>query len=142
MSTNKERTGRIIIKVEKNHKGRFLKQFDIIFADFGTGQGHEKQGKRPCIVLSNNIMNRSSSNIVVAPLTKYSNKIDKSGKAKILNTHVILSKKFYKQLPYTSIVQVEDIRSISKDRVVEWIGDLSGRDQELIHGAERFVLGL
>lgn len=134
--------GRVIITVEGEKKGRFIKQFDIVYADLGSGTGHEKQGVRPCIVLSNNIMNKTSTNIVIAPLTKYVNKISVTGKVKILSTHVILSRRFYRQLPYTSIVQMEDIRSISKERVTEWMGDLSSRDQELIKAAQRYVLDL
>ena len=37
--------------------------------DFNPQQGHEQMGKRPALVLSNNILNNHSSLILVCPIT-------------------------------------------------------------------------
>ncbi|WP_207463770.1 type II toxin-antitoxin system PemK/MazF family toxin [Enterococcus mundtii] len=134
--------GRVQIKVEGKSKERFLKQYDIVYCDLGMGVACEKRGMRPCVVLGNNIINRTSTNIIIAPLTKLANKRDLSGNVKLLATHVVLSNKFYKQLPFTSIIQLEDVRSVSKERIAEYVGDLSDRDKELVKEAQRFVFDI
>ncbi len=45
------------------------KQGDIIVMDFNPIQGHEQRGRRPAIVLSNDILNQHSSLAFVCPIT-------------------------------------------------------------------------
>lgn len=45
------------------------KQGDIIVMDFSPQRGHEQRGRRPAIVLSNNILNQHSSVALVCPIT-------------------------------------------------------------------------
>jgi mRNA interferase MazF len=45
------------------------KQGDIIVMDFSPQRGHEQKGRRPAIVLSNNILNQHSSIALVCPIT-------------------------------------------------------------------------
>ena len=45
------------------------KQGDIIVIDFSPQRGHEQKGRRPAIVLSNNILNQHSSIALVCPIT-------------------------------------------------------------------------
>ena len=44
-------------------------QGDIITLDFNLQSGHEQKGRRPAIVLSNDILNRHSSLMFVCPIT-------------------------------------------------------------------------
>lgn len=44
-------------------------QGDIITMDFNPQSGHEQRGKRPAVILSNNILNRHSSLLLVCPIT-------------------------------------------------------------------------
>lgn len=44
-------------------------QGDIITLDFNPQSGHEQKGRRPAIVLSNDILNRHSSLMLVCPIT-------------------------------------------------------------------------
>ena len=46
-----------------------MKQGDIIVMDFSPQKGHEQRGRRPAIVLSNNILNQHSSVALVCPIT-------------------------------------------------------------------------
>lgn len=101
-----------------------FKRGDIVTVDFGKNMGREKSGIRPAIVVSSDQINRSSENITVIPVTKYGNKVQNE-KVKLLVTHFILARGYYKQLGHTSIAQAEDIRSISKVRVVGSLGKLS-----------------
>lgn len=46
-----------------------FQQGDIIIMDFNPQQGHEQSGRRPAIILSNNILNQHSSLVLVCPIT-------------------------------------------------------------------------
>ena len=49
-------------------------QGDIIFMDFNPQSGHEQSGRRPAIVLSNDILNQHSSLALVCPITNTNKK--------------------------------------------------------------------
>lgn len=51
-----------------------FRQGDIIVMDFNPQQGHEQSGRRPAIILSNNILNQHSSLVFVAPITSHNKK--------------------------------------------------------------------
>lgn len=44
-------------------------QGDIIYLDFDPQSGHEQKGRRPALVVSNNLFNRFSSLNMVCPIT-------------------------------------------------------------------------
>ena len=46
-----------------------FKQGDIIIMDFNPQQGHEQNGRRPALVVSNTLLNEHSSLIMVCPIT-------------------------------------------------------------------------
>lgn len=46
-----------------------INQGDIIVMDFNPQQGHEQMGRRPALVLSNDVLNNHSSLILVCPIT-------------------------------------------------------------------------
>ena len=50
------------------------KQGDIIFMDFNPQSGYEQSGRRPAIVLSNDILNQHSSLALVCPITNTNKK--------------------------------------------------------------------
>lgn len=125
----------------KNLDERFIKQYDIVEADLGQQTGDEKSGKRPCVVISNNDYNANSNNLVVAPMTKLANKL-KENKNCVLDTHVILSNKFYHNLRFSSVIQLEDIRSISKERLTKYLGDLTEQSIEQTKKCLRILLDL
>lgn len=125
----------------RNLDERFIKQYDIVEADLGEQVGDEKSGKRPCVVISNNKYNANSNNLVVAPMTKLTNKM-KENKNCVLDTHVILSNKFYHNLRFSSVIQLEDIRSISKERLTNYLGDLTEQSIEQTKKCLRILLNL
>jgi mRNA interferase MazF len=50
--------------------GKYIpKQGDIAFLDFNPTKGHEQAGKRPCIVISNNVFNKNTKMAMVCPIT-------------------------------------------------------------------------
>ena len=46
-----------------------LEQGDIIYLDFDPQSGHEQRGRRPALVISNNLFNRFSRLAMVCPIT-------------------------------------------------------------------------
>lgn len=46
-----------------------IKQGDIIIANLNPKQGHEQQGFRPLLVLSNDIVDQYSNVVIVAPIS-------------------------------------------------------------------------
>lgn len=46
-----------------------FEQGDIIYLDFDPQSGHEQKGRRPALVVSNNVYNRFSSLLMVCPIT-------------------------------------------------------------------------
>lgn len=76
--------------------------------NFGEGEGSEQKGRRPCIIISNNICNRFSPTITVVPITKQTKTP--------LPTHFQMSKEEFK-LHEDSTALVEQLRTIDKERL-------------------------
>ena len=45
------------------------KRGDIIYIDFNPIKGHEQGGKRPAIVISNDVFNKNTKMIIICPIT-------------------------------------------------------------------------
>lgn len=50
------------------------RQGDIIVMDFNPQKGHEQSGRRPVLILSNDILNHHSSMALVCPITNTNKK--------------------------------------------------------------------
>ena len=84
---------------------------DIYYTKLENTVGSEQNGKRPVLVVQNNIGNRYSSTVIVVPLTKASDVKLKQP------THYLL--KGNENIKYDSIVLAEQIRAIDKKRLEE-----------------------
>lgn len=90
---------------------------DIFFADLDPVIGSEQGGIRPVLVLQNNIGNAYSNTIIIAPLTSKNNiKAD-------LPTHIKMTK--IKKIPQDSILLLEQIRTIDKCRINNYVGRIN-----------------
>ena len=94
------------------------KQYDICLVNLGNEiiKGIQN-GLRPAIILSNNIFNRLSSCVVIAPI---SSKINKQYKNP---SHVAIG--VNEGLKTNSIILLEQIRIINKDSITKYIGNVS-----------------
>lgn len=103
------------------------KAFDVVLVDFGeTKLSGEQAGKRPAIIIQNNIGNCYSTTTIVLPTT-----------TKIKNpyqpTHSLLKKGTTKGLKEDSMVLGECVRQISENRIIKKLGSLSEiKDKEEI----------
>lgn len=51
-----------------------IKQGDIIILDFNPQSGHEQAGRRPALIISNDILNQHSAMVMVCPITNTNKK--------------------------------------------------------------------
>lgn len=112
-----------------------LKRGEIYLdTDFGTGEGSEQSGKRPCVIISNDMCNRYSPTVTVVPITTQ-NKTS-------LPTHHKLSKRDYR-LPDDSTVLVEQMRTIDKSRLgVRHFKSVTREDMKVLDDMIKIQLGV
>lgn len=106
---------------------------DIWMVNLDPIEGHEQGGTRPALVISVNPFNESKAElIIILPITS---------KNKRIPTHIKMEPP-EGGLPRVSYIKSEDIRSISKNRLRDHMGEVS---EKVVHKAEsmlRLLLGL
>ncbi len=110
-----------------------IRRGELYYADLNPVVGSEQGGIRPVLVLQNDVGNKYSPTIIAAATTS------KLTKAK-LPTHIELTRE-YSPLPKTSIVLLEQIRTIDKSRIKEKIGELPPEIMQQIDNALLVSLG-
>ncbi len=96
-------------------------------------RGHEQRGMRPALIVSVNIFNHGPAGLVViAPLTS---------KQKGIPLHVQVNPP-EGGLTLTSFIKCEDVRSISKDRLINCLGRVSPSSILAVEDRLRILLGL
>ncbi len=91
-----------------------VKRGEIYFADLSPTVGSEQDGVRPVLILQNDMGNQHSSTTIVAAITSRMTKTN-------LPTHVHIQTN---GLGCASIVLLEQIRTIDKSRLGDYIGRL------------------
>jgi mRNA interferase MazF len=94
---------------------------NVFIADLDPTTGSEQYGRRPVVILSNDLGNKYSPTILVAPFTKIIKK-------PTLPTHIFVKKN--KFLKYDSLILLEQIRTIDKSRLIAYKGKL---DNEILN---------
>jgi len=95
--------------------------------------GREQDGTRPALVLSVDKFNHGPADLViVVPMTTTKRSIP---------THVLVPAR-EAGLTYDSYIKCEDLRSISKDRLVRYMGDVTYPRIESVQRYVRVLLGL
>lgn len=101
--------------------------------DLRPTRGREQDGTRPALVLSVDKFNGGPADLViVVPITKTQRSI---------LTHVFVPKG-EAGLTFDSYIKCEDLRSISKDRLVRYMGDVTYPRIESVQRYVRLLLGL
>lgn len=106
---------------------------DVFYADLSPVKGSEQGGTRPVLVIQNDMGNKFSTTVIVAPITSHIKKRE-------LPTHVQLPA--YVGLPENSMVLLEQIRTIDKCRVDKYILSIGEDTMAQIDGALKISLGL
>jgi len=92
-----------------------MRQGEIWWTDLNPTQGREQNGRRPVLIISGNLLNRYLDVVLVVPLTT---------QIKRYKGNPILEPNSKNQLKSTSEALVFQVRSISKDRLLEKIGEV------------------
>ena len=111
-----------------------VKRGDIYYADLSPVVGSEQGGRRPVLIVQNNVGNHYSPTVIVAAITT---KIQK-GK---MPTHVEV-KANESGLEKDSVVLLEQVRTIDKQRLRDKVTQLSAQEMELVDEALAISVGL
>jgi mRNA interferase MazF len=93
-----------------------MKQREIWYANLNPGKGSEQQGFRPVVIVSGNMLNQYLQIVIACPLTT---------KLKNYKGNIVLEPNSDNGLSEKSEVMVFQIRSISKDRLINKIGAIT-----------------
>lgn len=96
-----------------------MKQGEIWYADLNPTQGSEQAGFRPVVVISGNLLNQYLNVVITCPLTT---------KVKGYKGNVVLQPDDNNKLTQPSEVLVFHIRSVSKERLVRKVGDITSEE--------------
>ena len=111
-----------------------IRRGDIYYADLRPVVGSEQGGVRPVLIIQNDIGNKHSPTVICAAITS------KMNKAK-LPTHVELSAKDCDMIK-DSVILLEQLRTIDKQRLKEKICHIEGELQEKVDAALMISLEL
>jgi mRNA interferase MazF len=106
---------------------------EIYYADLSPAIGSEQGGTRPVVVIQNNVGNHYSPTIIVAVLT--------SKQKKNLPTHIEIPCN-ESNLSMDSTVLLEQVRTIDKSRLENYVGSVTEEKMQEINYAMLVSLGL
>ena len=106
---------------------------DIFLANLNPVKGSEQGGKRPVVIIQNDVGNKYSPTVIVAPITS---RIRKKAN---MPTHVPLNNDALKQ---NSQVLLEQIRTLDKTRLISKIGKVTEKEMKAIDQSVEISLSL
>lgn len=102
-----------------------VKRWEFYWADLNFPVGSEQGGeRRPVLVVSNDGFNQASSLVTIVSLTKL------EGKQRKVYAHEVLLSEGVLGTGFSSIVMPQQIRTISKSRLLDRIGTLRDVDKQ------------
>lgn len=110
-----------------------IQRGDIFYADLNPAIGSEQGGIRPVIVVQNDVGNYYSPTIIVTVLTTKTKKC--------LPTHINIHKGDG-NISADSTILLEQLRTIDKNRLKQYIGNISKSTMNEIDNAMLISLGL
>lgn len=111
-----------------------VKRGDIYYADLSPVVGSEQGGIRPVLIVQNDVGNKYSPTVIAAAITSQKDKTK-------LPTHIAVSSQNC-GLAKDSIVLLEQIRTIDKQRLKEHMGRLDEGSMNRIDEALSISFGL
>jgi len=113
----------------------FPRRGEIYLVEFDPARGHEIQKTRPAIIIQNDLGNRYSPVTIVAAITS---KLS----AKPYPVEVIVSPTKGNGLSMRSAVELSQLRSVDRERLVRRLGTLDAPTLRKVDEALRISLGL
>jgi mRNA interferase MazF len=106
-----------------------LTRGEVYWVNFEPGRGGEIRKQRPAVIVSNDVSNRVLNRVQVLPLTSSTGRVYPS------EAIVSVSGEEHKAM-------ADQIRTVARERLGEYVGHLSGRDMASVERAIRTQLGL
>ncbi len=127
--------GEVIDSPEAIHKSPFPHRGDIFWVELGENVGSEKNDFHPCIIASREGYNRFSGMVSIIPGTSAPLDPHKNPHASTYKLHrgeFIVFKSTTSKLPKKTLFQTQQIRSISRNRLLAKIGTLTENELALL----------
>lgn len=118
-------TAEVTVRQDRIFKGK------VYYADLGPAVGSEQSGKRPVVIVSNEVVNKFSSLITIVPISRINKKIP---------THVSLG--FFLNRDFESFAIVEHIRTVDRSRLLELVDALDEDTITKIDHAIQIQMGI
>ena len=109
-----------------------IKKGQIYYADLSPVVGSEQGGCRPVLIIQNDKGNKYAPTTIVAIITSRKTKAN-------LPTHIWLDSTC--NLPKDSMVELEQIRTIDKSRLKNYVGTIDHQTQSAVDVGLRISLG-
>ena len=111
-----------------------IRRGDIFYADLSPVIGSEQGGLRPVLIVQNDVGNKYSPTVIAAAITSRMTKSKLPTHIDVLGDNVGLSK--------DSVILLEQIRTLDKQRLKEKTGRLTEKDLEKVNRALNISFGL
>ena len=112
-----------------------IRKGSIYWVDFSPGKGSEPIGRRPGLVIQNDILNDSKLNtIIMLAITSTMKFGELPGNVILRKGEANLSKK--------CVINITQIKSVDKKSIKEKIGTLSKRKIEEVHDGLKLVMAI
>jgi len=112
-----------------------IRNGSVYWVDFSPGKGSEPAGRRPGLVVQNDILNDSKLNTVVMVAITSTMKFGE------LPGNVVL-KKGEANMPKRCVINVTQIKSVDKNSLKEKIGTLSGEKMAEVYDGIKLVMSM
>lgn len=96
-----------------------MRQREIWYANLNPTKGSEQKGHRPVVIISGDMLNSYLPVVIACPLTT---------KIKNYKGNLVLNPSSKNGLTETSEILIFHVRSISKDRLIMKIGNISSKE--------------
>ena len=116
----------------RERKTGLIKRGNIYIADLEPIVGSEQSGIRPVLIIQNDIGNKYSPTVLVAPITSKSHKK--------LPTHILINN--VNNLRHDSMILLEQTRVLDKSRLKNYIGQLTDEQMKEVEKAISISFGL
>lgn len=121
-----------VVHIKGRNDMKDIKRNEIYYADLSPVVGSEQGGVRPVLVIQNDTGNKYSPTTIVAAITSRQNKAK-------LPTHIEIGEEVFEK---DSVVLLEQIRTVDKRRLKEYVGKLDNRTMNRVNEAIFISIGL
>ena len=118
----------------KKNNEPIINRGEIYYADLSPSVGSEQGGLRPVVIIQNNVGNKHAPTTIIAPITSRLTK-------NLLPTHIPLAQG-EGGLSSNSLILLEQVRVIDKQRLKNRFGILSEDKMEQVNKAIKISLGV